>query len=219
MFEPKDDNTATVTVTEKNPKQSNPLKWTALALGTVLGVSHISLIGLLADKKAQLPNLNLPVSEYSSYEAKVNSDGYSVRYNANDPKILQRTQSLDLDRSIDKPGGLFGGGREMSREARTQYTNEQYTMEGTLNMEGGPLPKIEGSTDSANQKSVACIEAVGGGKQTGRVVGASVGAGVASTLIGIPYVGPVLGGLVAIFTQDKASEIGGDITENFSDDC
>ena len=109
MFDAKDDNTATVTITEKNPKQSNPLKWIALALGTVLGVSHISLIGLLANKKAQLPNLNLPVSEYSSYEATVSSDGYKVRYNSNDPKVLERTQSLDLHQNIDKPGGLFGG--------------------------------------------------------------------------------------------------------------
>jgi len=110
MFDAKDDNTATVTITEKNPKQSNPMKWIALALGTVLGVSHISLIGLLANKKAQLPNLNLPVSEYSSYEATVSSDGYKVRYNSNDPKVLERTQSLDLHQDIDKPGGLFGGG-------------------------------------------------------------------------------------------------------------
>jgi|TARA_B100000035_G_scaffold61284_1_gene49425 hypothetical protein len=219
MFDAKDDNTATVTITEKNPKQSNPMKWIALALGTVLGVSHISLIGLLANKKAQLPNLNLPVSEYSSYEATVSSDGYKVRYNSNDPKVLERTQSLDLHQDIDKPGGLFGGGREMSREARQSFTNEQYTMEGTLNMQGGPLPKLDGSTGSANQKSVACIEAVGGGKQTGRVVGASVGAGVASSVIGIPYIGPVLGGLVAIFTQDKGSEIGGKVAEGYSKDC
>jgi len=217
MFEPK--NSDTVTITEKVSKQSNPNKWIVLTLGGIFGISHIALIGLVSNNKVQLPNLNLPVGEYSSYEATVSTDGYRVLYKSNDPKILQRTQSLDLDRAVDKPGGLFGGGRSVSREARAQFTNEQYTMEGTLNMEGGPLPKIEGNTTSANQKSVACIEAVGGGKQTGRVVGASVGAGVASTLIGIPYVGPVLGGLVAIFTQDKASEIGGDITENFSDDC
>ena len=36
---------------------------------------------------------------------------------------------------------------------------------------------------------------------------------------GIPYVGPVLGGLVAIFASDKGADIGGEIATELSEDC
>ena len=41
---------------------------------------------------------------------------------SNDPKVLESTKTLDLDR--DKKG-LFGGGSEQ----RTEYRHDQYTME------------------------------------------------------------------------------------------
>jgi|TARA_B100000035_G_scaffold148405_2_gene126530 hypothetical protein len=200
-------------------KRSSSLKWFALGLGGLLGVSHLAMIGMLVNNKRMVyPNLNLPVSEFSSYEAQVGPQGYTVRYNSNDPKTLSRVQELNLDKFSERPGGLFGSGQpRTSSEKRTQRTIEEYTMQGTLNMQNeGGLPKLGAASGDLN---VACIEAVGGGKAQGRVLGASVGAAAAPAVMGIPIVGPLLGGLVTMFSSDKAANIGGDLAENYSDDC
>ena len=44
------------------------VNWTALGLGAFLGVSNIGLMGLLAGRSG-LPNLDLPVGSYTSYDA------------------------------------------------------------------------------------------------------------------------------------------------------
>ena len=51
---------------ENKPKNSL-LKWGALGIGVLLGVSHFSMIGLLSNRK-MLPEINLPVGPYTSYE-------------------------------------------------------------------------------------------------------------------------------------------------------
>ena len=68
----------------------NWTKWFALGLGGVLGVSHIGMIGMLARRdSSRLPSLNIPVGKYTSYETHVSENAYSVRYKANDPKVMQ----------------------------------------------------------------------------------------------------------------------------------
>ena len=79
-------------------------KWIGISLGTLLGVSHIGMIGMLANRSSKMPSLNLPVSEYTSYKAKVSMDGYEIEYRANDPKTVNRI------REVKKKGGFLGLG-------------------------------------------------------------------------------------------------------------
>jgi len=66
-------------------------------------------------------------------------------------------------------------------------------------------------------KDIASIKVEGSGNATGRVVGASVGVKAAPMVSSIPIVGWLAAGLVTMFAQDKASEIGGDIAKNYND--
>ena len=43
-------------------------KWIGISLGTLLGISHIGMIGMIA-RKESFPKLNLPIGEYTSYNA------------------------------------------------------------------------------------------------------------------------------------------------------
>ena len=76
-------------------------KWIGISLGGLIGISHIGMIGLLATRQ-RLPQLNLPVSEYTSYKAKVSMDGYEIDYKANDPKTVL------IDREVKEKGGFLG---------------------------------------------------------------------------------------------------------------
>ena len=76
-----------------------------------------------------------------------------------------------------------------------------------------PLAQLDG------QKSEACIEAVGGGKQTGKMVGASVGAAVAPSVASIPFVGWVLAGAATMIGMDAGSDVGGTMVESISKEC
>ena len=119
----------------------NYFKWTALGVGGVVAVAHIGVLGhLLGTTKdlamrPQYPNINLPTGQYSSYNVDVNREGYSIRYNANDPKVLQRTTTLDLDKQHNN-SGLFGK-TSTGREQRETFVQEQYTMDGHANLQGG----------------------------------------------------------------------------------
>ena len=64
-------------------------KWAALGLGTIVGVSHIGMIGLLSNRESKLPSINVPVGPYTSYNAEVGRDGYRISYRANDPKVMR----------------------------------------------------------------------------------------------------------------------------------
>ena len=44
-------------------------KWIGLSLGTVIGISHIGMIGMLANRESKLPSLDLPVGDYTTYQA------------------------------------------------------------------------------------------------------------------------------------------------------
>ena len=45
-----------------------PIKWFAATIGVVIGVSHIGMIGMIANRKdGKLPDLDIPVGPYTSY--------------------------------------------------------------------------------------------------------------------------------------------------------
>ena len=174
--------------------------WGVIALVSVLGVSNLSLMNTLVSHKfkSPYPNLNLPVGPYTSYRVVTTEKGYSISYKANDPKILARTKL------VDEKKGLFKKDSKLS-------LRETYTMDDS----GGSNSVQKGSV--MTDKDVACIKVEGSGNATGRVVGASVGVKAAPMVSNIPIVGWLAAGLVTMFAQDKASEIGGDIAKNYND--
>ena len=191
-------------------------KWFAITLGTTLGLGHIGMIGLIATNKtvSKLPSLNLPVGEYTSYDANVTEDGYMISYKANDPKTMTTT--------INRSKGGF-----LSKNTTKEVI--EFTMDGAAH-HGGPVSTKSAWIDPAalavqasakpqglTDRTVECIEAIGGGKQTGRLVGSSVGASVAPSLTGIPFVGWLAAGWVTMFGGDQGSKIGGDIVAEFKD--
>jgi len=173
--------------------------WGVIVLVSVLGLSNLSLVNTLVSHKFKrpYPNLNLPVGPYTSYRVVASEKGYSISYKANDPKILARTKLVD-----DKKG-LFKKDSKLS-------LRETYTMNSESSSQ-----QSEGSV--MTDKDVACIKVEGSGNATGRVVGASLGVKAAPMVSNIPIVGWLAAGLVTMFAQDKASEIGGDIAKNYND--
>ena len=191
-------------------------KWFAITLGTTLGLGHIGMIGLIATNKSvsKLPSLNIPVSEYTSYDAEVTEDGYMISYKANDPKTMITT--------INRSRGGF-----LSKNTTKEVI--EFTMDGAAH-HGGPVSTKSAWIDPAalavqasakpqglTDRTVECIEAIGGGKQSGRLVGSSVGASVAPSLTGIPFVGWLAAGWITMFGGEQGSNIGGDIVAEFKD--
>ena len=176
-------------------------KWIGISLGTLLGVSHIGMIGMLANRSSKMPSLNLPVSEYTSYKAKVSMDGYEIEYRANDPKTVNRI------REVKKKGGFLGLGN--NRESIIEQVPVDQSLRNT-----------QQQREVADARSEACIKAIGGGEQTGRIVGGSLGGAVATTgVASIPYVGWVLAGAATMMGMDAGSEIGGSMAEDLNKNC
>mgnify|MGYP001487193298 CR=1 FL=1 len=197
--------------TPEEPKQSSTFKVIAATAGALFAVAHIGLLGYLIDRKPEapsVPTINLPRGPYSSYKIKAGKDGYEIEYRANDPKVLESTKTLDLDR--DKKG-LFGGGSEQ----RTEYRHDQYTMEGVRNM-GGDVGEL-GKTGGA---SAECIAADAGARSQGAMAGTSIAAGVAVPVVSsIPYIGWLAGGWALLLGQNIGSEAGSIVNSAISDDC
>ena len=182
----------------ENPKPKKP--WIAISLGALVGISHIGMIGMLATRN-QFPAVNLPVSEYTSYSVRAGKDGYAINYRANDPLIM------GVRKNVERPAGFLGFGRSKT------YYEEQYTMDGSRHLEG----REQGNLSAAQ---VECIKAAGGGEQTGKIVGGSIGAAVASSgLASIPYVGWVLAGAATMLGMDQGAEIGGQMATDLSKAC
>ena len=82
-------------------------KWIAIGVGGLLGLSHLGMIGIIANKKplSKFPQLNIPVNEYTSYEVEAGTDGYRIKYRSNDPKVMISTKTLP------GKGGLFSKGQ------------------------------------------------------------------------------------------------------------
>ena len=175
-------------------------KWFVITLGSILGVSHIGMIGMLATRNS-FPQLNLPISDYTSYTVEAGKDGYRINYRANDPKVME------VRKDVQRPAGFLGLGKA------EVHSSEEYTMDGSRH-----LSSRSGSKMSAAQEE--CIKAAGGGEQTGRIVGGSVGAAVATTGLGsIPYVGWVLAGAATMLGMEQGAEIGGSMAKDFSGAC
>jgi len=191
-------------------------KWIGISLGAIFGVSHIGMIGLLATRQSnKVPYINPPVGDYTSYVISANEDGYKISYTANDPKTMYITKE------IKKKAGFLGLANN------TTQVVEEYVMDGKTN-QGGPVSNkrswqdpstIVEKSGGVSDKTVACIEAVGGGKNTGRLVGTSVGTAAAPALSGIPFVGWVAAGWVAMFGGNQGAEIGGNMVKDLNDNC
>ena len=186
----------------KPKKKTNYTKMFALGLGGLIGLSHIGMIGTLMNRESKLPSINLPVGPYTSYEADVGHNGYSIKYRANDPKVMH------VERDIKKKGGFLGLANNIEK------VTEQYTMDGAIHHK--PITVTEGTT---NGKSEACIKAIGGAEGTGRLVGSSIGASAAPALSNIPFVGWVAAGWVTMFSGNQGAEIGGQMAEDLNKDC
>ena len=183
-------------------------KWIGISLGTIVGISHIGMIGLLTTRgnNSKLPSLNIPVGPYSSYVASVNEDGYKISYVGNDPKTMFKTTT------IKEKGGFLGLSNEIKE------ITEEYTMDGDAHVQ--KRWQVKGGGDSiANNKSEACIKSIGGGENAGRLVGTSIGAAAAPTVSGIPFVGWLAAGWVAMFGGNQGAEIGGTMSESMSKNC
>ena len=138
-----------------------------------------------------------------------------MAYRANDPLVMSNVKD------IQKSGGFLG------TKKQNIQTTEMYTMDGAAH-HGGPVSStsawidpsaqgkgaVEGTTISA--KTIACIEAAGSGKGTGRMVGGAVGASAAPALSNIPFIGWVAAGFVTMFGADKGGDIGSELSTSYA---
>tara|TARA_R100001443_G_C3361676_1_gene179181 strand:- start:2586 stop:3215 length:630 start_codon:yes stop_codon:yes gene_type:complete len=194
-------------------------KWIALGSAGLIGLTYVGAIGTIARKSAEESRFpTLPVGPYTSYRIKSNADGsYEMAYRANDPLVMTNVKD------IEKRGGFLGSKKE------TIQTKEMYTMDGAIH-HGGPVsstsawidPSAQGNKGAVEDttlsaKTIACIEAAGSGRGTGKVVGSSVAAGtVAPALANIPFVGWVAAGFVTMFGADKGGDIGADLSTSYA---
>jgi len=175
-------------------------KWIGISLGAVIGISHIGMIGMIA-RRQDFPAVNLPVGDYTSYSVEAGKDGYRINYRANDPL------RMGVRKQVERPAGFLGLGKAKI------LSEEQYTMDGARHLQ-------DQSTGKLSAAQVECIKAAGGGEQTGKIVGGSIGAAVASSgLASIPYVGWVLAGAATMLGMDQGAEIGGQMATDLSKAC
>ena len=199
----------------------NRWKWISFGVvGSLFAVSHIGMIGYLATReKSKIPNINVPVGPYTSYVVQADEQGYKLSYTANDPKTAYITKD------IKEKAGFLGLANNTTKVV------EEYFMDGQIN-QGGPVSNHRswldgrpGLTQKQSQeitdarKSEACIEAIGSAKGTGRLVGTSIGASAAPALSGIPFVGRVAAGWVAMFGGNQGADIGGNMAEDLNENC
>ena len=201
---------------------TNKWKWISFGVvGSLFAVSHLGMIGYIAtrEKEAPLPSVDLPVGPYTSYKVSVSDEGYAISYKANDPKTAYITKD------IKEKGGFLGLANNTTKIA------EEYFMDGQTN-QGGAVsnarswienpPGLTGAQAQAitdARKSEACIEAIGSAKGTGRLVGTSIGASAAPALSGIPFIGWVAAGWVAMFGGNQGADIGGNMAEDLNKNC
>jgi len=199
----------------EEPKKESKLPGFKVVVGTVgavFAVAHIGLLGYVVRRPEpprvpQVPTINIPSGDYSSYKLKATKDGYEIEYKANDPAILESSKSLTLDK---EKKGLFGGGTEK----RTEFRRDQFTMDGTRNI-GGNVSDAEGKS---NAKSAECIAADAGARSQGAMAGSAIAAGVAVPAVSsIPYVGWLAGGWALLLGQQAGSALGSEVGAVFND--
>ena len=199
----------------EEPKKESKLSGFKVVVGTVgavFAVAHIGLLGYVVRRPEpprvpQVPTINIPSGDYSSYKLKATKDGYEIEYKANDPAILESSKSLTLDK---EKKGLFGGGTEK----RTEFRRDQFTMDGTRNI-GGNVSDAEGKS---NAKSAECIAADAGARSQGAMAGSAIAAGVAVPAVSsIPYIGWLAGGWALLLGQQAGSALGSEVGAVFND--
>jgi len=169
------------------------IKWFAGAAGLLVGVAHIGVLGHLMNSN-RLPAFNPPqVGERSSYTVQATRDGYTITYRGDDPTVM--TEQVHSDR----PAGFLG-----TRTSSTT-TIREYTESGQ-----------RGATDEGklSAEEVACIEAAGGGRSSGAIVGSSISAGLlAPAVSSIPYVGWLAAGWATMFMSDAVGTVGAEVAQ------
>ena len=185
------------------------MKTIAIVAGSLFAVSHIGLLGYVLRPQEppvqQPPTFNIPRGPYSSYKIKAGKDGYEIEYRANDPKVLESTKSLTLDK---EKKGFFGGGTEK----RTEYRRDQFTMDGTRNLGG------VNTSEGKSAKDVECLIADAGARSQGAMAGTALASGLAApALASIPYVGWLAGGWALLLGQNIGSEVGSQVGSVFND--
>ena len=172
-------------------------KWIGISLGTLLGISHIGMIGMIA-RKESFPKLNLPISDYTSYSVVANKEGYSINYRAHDPRVLVKSEG------VDRPAGFLGMGKAKVSK------HEQYY-----------IAPSESKSNGLNPKTIACIKKKGGGEGTGRMVGGALGTAAVTTtgIASVPIVGWVLAGAATMVGMNQGAEIGGNMAQDFAKEC
>ena len=172
-------------------------KWIGISLGTILGITHIGMIGTLANR-TKFPKLNLPIGEYTSYNVIANKEGYTINYRAHDPRVLVKSEE------VNRPAGFLGMGKKVAS------VHEQYYIQPSQGDGGGLSPS-----------EIACIKKKGGGEGTGRMVGGAAGAAVVTNtgLSSIPIVGWVLAGAATMIGMEQGAEIGGTMAEDLAKEC
>ena len=174
------------------------------------------MIGMLAKRESKFPQINVPVGDYTSYNVMAGKDGYSINYKANDPTVMS------VNKDIKSKGGFLGLANN------TTKVTEEYVMDGAYH-QGGPTSNHRSWQDPAtlgarnNEKkisarTVACIDAAGGGRSTGKLVGGSIGAAAGSGLASVPFVGWVLAGAATMMGMEQGGNIGADMAQ-MGKDC
>ena len=172
-------------------------KLIGLSLGTLIGISHIGMIGMIA-RKESFPKLNLPIGEYTSYQVTANKEGYTISYRAHDPRVLVKSEH------VDRPAGFLGLGKKRASQ------HEQYYVSPSQSDSGG-----------LNPQDVACIKKQGSGEGTGRLVGGGLGTAVVTQtgMASIPVIGWVLAGATTMIGMDQGAEIGGNMAKDLAKEC
>ena len=184
------------------------LKIVAGAVGGLIAIAHVGLLGYVIHrpKQPQVPMINIPHGDYSSYRIKAGKDGYEVEYRANDPAILESQKSLDLQKS---QSGFFGGKKY---ENRREYRSDQFTMDGTRNLGGAT------DDEGKSAKDIECLVADAGARSQGAMAGSAIAAGVAvPALASVPYVGWLAGGWALLLGQKAGSSLGSQVGTVFND--
>ena len=207
--------TQTLTTKQETVRPANKPSTFKILIGTIgalFAVSHIGLIGYVIRQPdepplPQVPTINIPRGDYSSYTIEAGKEGYRIQYKANDPAILESEKSLRLNQHKK---GFLGGGTEM----RDEYRRDQYTMDGTRNIGGGAIGE-QGKTGGV---SAECIAADAGARSQGAMAGSAIAAGVAVPAVSsIPYIGWLAGGWALLLGQKAGSEMGSTVGAVFND--
>ena len=206
----------TLTTKQETVRPANKPSTFKILIGTIgalFAVSHIGLIGYVIRQPdeppvPQVPTINIPRGDYSSYTIEAGKEGYRIQYKANDPAILESEKSLRLNQHKK---GFLGGGTEM----RDEYRRDQYTMDGARNIGGGEIGEVGKNVGGV---SAECIAADAGARSQGAMAGSAIAAGVAVPAVSsIPYIGWLAGGWALLLGQKAGSSLGSTVGGVFND--